>query len=138
MPAICEELFFRGYIQSSFEFKLTPFRSAFITAFFFGIYHFNPYGLLALIALGLYFGYAAYISNSIFVPVVLHFTNNFFAVFAFFVFGSEEFMESASVDPENIGIYISTFIILLTFFSLFIFWVNKNYHKFSKRERSEI
>lgn len=129
VPAVCEEFFFRGFVQSSFEYKLSPFWAAFITAFFFGIYHFNPYGLIGLVALGTYFGYAAYKSDSIFVPVILHFTNNFFAVFAFFVFGSEEFMESDAIDVENIGIHIFTFIILLTFFLLFLFWVNKNHNK---------
>ena len=138
VPAICEEFFFRGFIQSSFEYKLSPFWAAFVTAFFFGIYHFNPYGLIGLVALGTYFGYAAYKSDSIFVPAILHFTNNFFAVFAFFVFGSGDFMESTSVDPENIEIHISTFIILLTFFILFLFWVNKNHHKFSLKGRGEI
>lgn len=135
VPAVCEELFFRGFVQSSFEFKLSPFWAAFVTAFFFGIYHFNPYGLIGLIALGTYFGFAAYKSNSIFVPAILHFTNNFVAVFAFFVFGSEDFMESTSVDPENIGVHLITFIILLTFFVLFLFWVNKNYFRFSLKER---
>lgn len=134
VPAICEEVFFRGFVQSSLEYKLSPFTAALITALVFGLYHFNPYGLIGLIALGTYFGYAAYKSDSIFVPVILHFANNFFAVFAFFVFGSEEFMEATSIDPENIGIHLSTFIILLTFFLLFLFWVNKNYHKLSLRD----
>lgn len=137
VPAICEEVFFRGFVQSSFEYKLKPFLAGLVTATVFGLYHFNPYGLLGLIALGVYFSYATYKSNSIFVAAALHFVNNFFAIFAFFVFGKEEFMESNSVDPENIGIYITSFIILLTFFSLFIFWVNKNYHKLSLKDPIE-
>jgi hypothetical protein len=72
VPAICEEVMFRGFVQKSFEYKLKPFTSAFITAIFFGLYHFNPYALIPLIALGLYFGFAAYSSGSIFVPVSLH------------------------------------------------------------------
>ena len=127
VPAICEEVFFRGFVQSSFEYKLTPFWAALASAFVFGLYHFNPYGLIGLIALGTYFGYATYKSNSILVAVILHFLNNFFAVTAFFVLGNDDFMESTSVDPANIGIYIFTFIILLTLFLLFLFLVNKLY-----------
>lgn len=134
VPAVCEEIFFRGFVQSSFEYKFKPFIAGLVTAIVFGLYHFNPYGLLGLIALGVYFSYATYKSNSIFVPAVLHFVNNFFAVFAFFIFGSEDFMKSDSIDPEGIEIYITSFIILLTFFSLFIFWVNKNYHKLSLKD----
>jgi len=79
-PAICEEVFFRGFVLTSFNQKFKPFFSALITAFFFAIYHFNPYGSLALILLGLYFGFAAYTSNSIIVPMLLHFLNNFLAI----------------------------------------------------------
>ena len=45
VPAICEEVMFRGYIQRSFEFKMKPIWAVLITAIFFGVYHFNPYGL---------------------------------------------------------------------------------------------
>ena len=69
VPALCEETMFRGFIQKSFEFKLKPFWAALITAVFFGAYHFNPYGLIPLVGLGLYFGFAAYTSNSIFIPI---------------------------------------------------------------------
>jgi len=33
-PAICEEFMFRGFVQRSFEFKLSPFKAALITGFF--------------------------------------------------------------------------------------------------------
>ncbi|NMB81708.1 MAG: CPBP family intramembrane metalloprotease, partial [Ignavibacteria bacterium] len=59
IPALCEETFFRGFVQKSFEYRFKPIWSILLTALFFGIYHFNPYGLLALIALGVYFGFAA-------------------------------------------------------------------------------
>ena len=80
VPAVCEETMFRGFIQKSFELKIKPVWAALITAIFFGIYHFNPYGMIPLIILGFYFGFAAYMSNSILVPMSLHFTNNFIAI----------------------------------------------------------
>ena len=55
-PAICEEIFFRGFVQKSFEFKQKPFTAILITSLFFGLYHFNPYGLLPLMVLGMYLG----------------------------------------------------------------------------------
>jgi len=89
-PAICEEVMFRGYIQKSFELKYNKFLGALLTAVFFGMFHFNPYALIPLIALGLFFGYAAYKTDSIFVPIILHFANNFAAVILYFIFGDEE------------------------------------------------
>ncbi len=132
-PAICEEVFFRGFVLTSFNQKFKPFFSALITAFFFAIYHFNPYGSLALIILGLYFGFAAYTSNSIIVPIFLHFSNNFLAILAYFLLGSDELLNSKL--PENEAIaphYISLFFLTVIFF-IFIYLLKRNYHKFATK-----
>ncbi|MHB8579778.1 MAG: CPBP family glutamic-type intramembrane protease [Ignavibacteriaceae bacterium] len=129
VPAICEEVMFRGYIQRSFEFKLKPFWAALITAVFFGIYHFNPYGLLPLIGLGFYFGYAAYMSNSIAVPMSLHFFNNFTAVIFYFIFGQDDSL-SSSVD-KNFDLNSSLLILvaLIFLFGVVMYLINKYYAK---------
>ncbi|MEG8946230.1 CPBP family intramembrane glutamic endopeptidase [Rosettibacter firmus] len=130
VPAVCEEVFFRGYVQSSFEYKFKPFWSALLTAVFFSIYHFNPYGLIPLILLGTYLGFSAYMSNSIFIPMILHFTNNFLAITAFFVFGSEDLI-SSKVKPEGEIIpNLVSFVLLSILFISFIYYVIKNYQKF--------
>ena len=128
VPAICEEVFFRGFVLRSFEYKYKPAVAALITAVFFGIYHFNPYGLIALIALGTYLGYATYKSNSIAVPAILHFINNFVAVTAFFIFGSEDFMEPSELSPDSLPMVIAGFILLLILFTGFIYAVNRYYN----------
>jgi len=133
-PAICEEFFFRGFVQKSFEYKLKPLTAIFITSFFFGIYHFNPYGLIPLILLGMYLGFSVYLSNSIIVPILLHFLNNFISIIAFFVFGEDELMQSNFVDSEGINTHIIVLILLLVLFSAFVFYVKKNYTKFTNNE----
>jgi len=130
VPALCEEVFFRGYVQSSFEHKFKPLMSAFLTAFFFGLYHFNPYGLIPLIALGTYFGFAAYMSDSIFVPMTLHFLNNFLAVTAYFTFGSEELISSKVTPGSEIIPNIISFVLLGLLFAAFIYYIRKNYYRF--------
>ncbi len=125
IPAICEETFFRGYVQSSFSFKLKPFRAALLTGVFFGIYHFNPYQVLPLIALGVYFGYAAYKTNSIFVPMLLHFLNNFLAVLLSFSLGKEEISTPISVSFNDFKISAFTFIGFLIPFILIIIFTNR-------------
>lgn len=134
IPALCEETFFRGFVQKSFEYRFKPVWSILLTALFFGIYHFNPYGLFALIALGVYFGFAAYISDSIFIPMILHFLNNFMAVTAFMIFGDQELISSNVTPTEDILYHIITFAILLLLFSAFIYYVMKNYKSFQKRK----
>jgi hypothetical protein len=127
VPALCEETMFRGFIQRSFEFKLKPFRAALITAIFFGVYHFNPYGLIPLISLGFYFGFASYTSNSIFTPMFLHFFNNFIMLIAYFILGDKDLLDNPTA--KNIDIY-STFIlffVLLLLFSVVIYLIKRYY-----------
>ena len=133
-PAICEELFFRGFVQKSFEFKLKPFWAIFLTALFFGIYHFNPYGLLPLIVIGMYLGFAVYLTDSIIVSMALHFLNNFISVMAFFIYGDDELMQSNFVDIERIDTHIISFILLLALFIGFVIFVKRNYYKITNNE----
>lgn len=128
-PAVCEEFMFRGFIQRSFEFKLKPFWAALITALFFGLYHFNPYGIIPLIILGFYFGFAAYISNSIVVPVILHFLNNFTAVMLYFIIGDNELISSTPKTEVDIQAASITFISLLIIFSGVIVLIKRYYTK---------
>ncbi len=129
VPALCEETLFRGFIQKSFELKIKPVWAALITAIFFGIYHFNPYGMIALIILGFYFGFAAYMSNSILVPMSLHFTNNFIAIMVYFLIGNEDLINSKP--GTDIDIYSAVLmIILLTLIMIgLIITIRKYYSK---------
>lgn len=129
VPAVCEEVMFRGYIQRSFQFKFTPFRSALLTAIFFGLFHFNPYGLLPLAAIGLYLGFAAYISESLIVPIVMHFLNNFTAVLLYFIIGNDELIKSDVIDAEGLKSSIFLFIMLSLLFTIVIFTIKKYYSK---------
>ena len=130
VPAVCEEIMFRGYIQKSLGFKVKPFWAALITAIFFGFYHFNPYGLLPLICLGLYFGFAAYISNSLVVPIFLHFLNNFGAVVLFYIIGDDQLVNSDITGSEEIGSNIFLFVTLAILFAIIIIAIKKYYSKF--------
>lgn len=132
IPAICEEVMFRGYIQRSFEFKLKPVLAAFISAVFFGLYHFNIYGTIPLIALGFYFGFAAYTTNSIFVPMLLHFINNFTAVMLYFIVGEDELLSTTAAGDFQLGSTVTIFFIFLALFAGIIILIRY----YSKRRQS--
>jgi len=127
VPAVCEEVMFRGYIQRSFEFKMKPIWAALITAVFFGLYHFNPYALLPLMALGFYFGYAAYKSDSIFVPMSMHFLNNFVAVILFFIYGDDDIINSTVDKNFKLGPAVMMFAGLIILLAGVIFIIKKYY-----------
>ena len=126
-PSICEEVFFRGLVQKSFELQLRPWLAIFITSAFFALYHFNPYGLIALGALGVYFGFSAYISNSIFIPMLLHFVNNFSQILIFYLFGSDDFLETDIINESAFNFQLISFLFLLLLFVTFIYYVKKYY-----------
>ncbi|HKI78206.1 MAG TPA: CPBP family intramembrane glutamic endopeptidase [Ignavibacteriaceae bacterium] len=128
VPAVCEEVMFRGFIQKSFELRIKPIWAILITGVFFGCYHFNPYGLIPLIALGVYFGFAVYMSDSIFVSIALHFLNNFFAIMVFFYIGKENIISSTDSDPQDIMASFRAFLFLAILFSL-VLYVIINYYK---------
>jgi len=81
LPAIGEELLFRGVLQKIISRWL---RSAHwgiaITAVLFSAFHLQFYGFLPRFFLGLMFGYLLVWSGSIWLPVAAHFVNNAAAV----------------------------------------------------------
>jgi CAAX protease family protein len=135
VPAVCEETMFRGFIQKSFEFKLKPVWAALITAIFFGLYHFSPYGLVPLIGLGFYFGFAAYTSNSILVPMSLHFLNNFAAVILYFLFGNDELINTTVEGSADLKSTIISFVLLSIIFAGVIIFIKKYYSEERNRRK---
>jgi len=128
VPAICEEVMFRGYIQRSFGFKFKPHIAAILTALFFALYHFNPYGLIPLAIIGFYLGFAAYTSQSLVIPIIIHFLNNFFAVMLYFIIGDDELFKSNVSDAAALDANIIYFLILLIMFTALMFFI-RNYYK---------
>lgn len=129
VPALCEETMFRGFIQKSFELKIKPIWAALITAIFFGIYHFNPYGMIPLIVLGFYFGFAAYKSNSILVPMSLHFANNFIAIMVYFLIGNEDLINTKPGTDVDLNSAIIMIFLLSVLMAGLIITIRKFYSK---------
>lgn len=98
VPAFCEEFLFRGFVQSSFEKRLSITWAIVVTSLIFAIFHFNPFALFPLFALGAYFSYVVYLTDSIFNSVILHFLNNFFTITMFAIYKAEDVI---SAKPES-------------------------------------
>ena len=81
IPALGEELFFRGFLQQSLIKKIGNIHvSIFITAFLFSAIHFHFHGLFPRMLLGLVLGYLFYWSQSLWIPIIAHFINNAMAI----------------------------------------------------------
>ena len=83
-PAICEEMFFRGYVFSALENKLKLITAILLNAALFGVFHMSLAKFLATAFLGGMIAYIGHKSKSIFPGTVVHFMNNAFACIAMY------------------------------------------------------
>ena len=81
IPAIGEELLFRGVLQQLFAKWTGKIHLAiFISAFLFSAIHMQFFGFLPRLVLGLILGYMFYWSKNLWLPILAHFTNNALAI----------------------------------------------------------
>jgi membrane protease YdiL (CAAX protease family) len=81
-PALCEELLFRGYLQRQLERSLGIAGGIITIGVLFGLYHFRLSQALPLAALGIFLGWLAWRTGSLWVPIAIHFLNNGIAIAA--------------------------------------------------------
>jgi len=98
LPAIGEELVFRGVFQKIFTlFFKSGHLAIWVTAFIFSFVHLQFFGFIPRMILGVVFGYLFYWSGSIWLPVIAHFINNAFPVIALYFQGIGVIKESSDV-----------------------------------------
>jgi len=85
IPALGEELFFRGAIQRIFHEWKGVKTAIWVTAFIFSAIHLQFYGFLPRLLLGAFFGYLLYWSGSLWLPILAHFANNLIAVIFYYL-----------------------------------------------------
>lgn len=90
-PAICEEALFRGFTMTNLRRVSKASVAIFMSGFLFAFYHFQPFNIIPLIILGWYLGFIVYYSNSIWIGMICHFLNNFFATYFLYMYGKDEF-----------------------------------------------
>jgi len=77
VPAIGEELLFRGYLQKKIARKLrNPQIAILITAFLFSLIHLDLQAFIPRMFLGSLLGYLYYWSKNLWIPILAHFVNN--------------------------------------------------------------
>jgi len=134
IPAVGEELLFRGVIQRIFsEWTKNVHWGVWISAILFSALHFQFYGFIPRAILGAIFGYLLVWSGNLWLPVLAHFINNTVAVIAYYLYGEGVL----SVDPDKIGTNSDYHI--TTIFSIFLLiWMFWLFYNFEKRKRSEL
>jgi membrane protease YdiL (CAAX protease family) len=85
IPALGEELFFRGTVQGILRQKTRAYVAIWTTAFLFSAIHMQFYGFFPRMLLGAFFGYLLYWSDNLWLPIVAHFTNNAAAIIFYYL-----------------------------------------------------
>lgn len=83
VPAICEELTFRGLIQTGLKRSYGARHAVVWTGFLFALLHLNPWNFLGLWFLGVFLGYLRERTGSIRPAIMLHMINNTLALVVF-------------------------------------------------------
>jgi hypothetical protein len=104
VPALSEEFLFRGIVQRSMEVAAGGLRGAILAGVIFGAFHMNPFSLVPLIALGIFFGYLVYRSGNITLAVAAHFFNNFIACTASYLRLRDDFVALAPDRASSLGL----------------------------------
>lgn len=87
VPAIGEELLFRGLIQKYLQDIWGNVHVAiWVTAFFFSAFHLQFYGFFPRMVLGAFFGYLFYFSGNLWYASIAHFINNGFTLLMIYLF----------------------------------------------------
>jgi uncharacterized protein len=98
LAAFSEEILFRGVLQKILTSSIQNIHLAiFIGAFAFSFFHFQWSAFIPRLVLGLFLGYAMAYTKSIWVPILMHFTNNGMAVLLDFLFKRE----LINIDPNS-------------------------------------
>lgn len=80
VPAFCEELLFRGYVQRQAERGLGVIGGVLFSGIVFGLYHLRLTQALPLCVLGVYLAYLVWRTGSLWNAMAVHFANNAFSV----------------------------------------------------------
>ena len=86
IPAIGEELTFRGVLQQALTRKMkNPHVAIILSAAIFSFIHFQFYGFLPRMFLGILLGYMFYVTGSLWTSMLMHFLNNGTAVVLYYL-----------------------------------------------------
>lgn len=119
LPAIGEELLFRGVIQRIFTNWTKSYHwGIWISALLFSALHLQFYGFVPRMFLGVLFGYLLVLSGSMWLPVIAHFINNGVAVMGMYMIDKELLspeIEEIGSTPNSYYIAGISFVLIFAF-----------------------
>lgn len=115
VPGFCEEIFFRGFCQTSLEIRWGSKKAILWTALFFALLHGNPWYFHLYFLLGLFLSWIYSVSGSLWIPITCHIINNAWTYINHAL--GIEYPLKGFTDPHDLAL-ISAGIILTLFFTV--------------------
>ncbi|MGY8732084.1 MAG: ABC transporter permease subunit/CPBP intramembrane protease, partial [Pirellulales bacterium] len=103
VPAVFEELAFRGFMLSGIKSETKDWTAIFITAAFFGITHGILQQSLNAGMIGVLLGYVAVRTNSIIPTMIIHFMHNGLVILLDEFAASQEWLQTLQIEYDGIG-----------------------------------
>lgn len=130
LPAVAEELTFRGVLMNFFEVKGERLNAKgkrthlaiWCSAILFSAIHMQFYGFVPRMLMGALFGYMLVWTSNLWVPILMHFTNNAMAVILYFVALREGWdMEQVDAIGTNDTLWLGIVSIVVTIVGIYAF-----------------
>lgn len=119
MPAISEELFFRGAFQKVlFRLSHKPWLAILSSSLVFALLHGTLLKIIPIFVLGLLLGTVYHLTRNIWYNIVIHLINNSLALLAYYYSDRSSLMKKISDDTTTFPFYIVLLSIALTVFFL--------------------
>ena len=126
IPAIGEELLFRGVIQRILiSWTKNSHIGIIIAALIFSAFHLQFYGFLPRLVLGVIFGYLLFWSRTMWLPILAHFINNGIAVTVYYIYSKEVVEQDVDALGTGKGAVLLIFISAL-FMGLIMWYIYRN------------
>ena len=120
LPAVGEELIFRGIMQQGLQKKMSPHFAIWLAAIVFSAIHMQFFGFVPRMLMGVAMGYLFYWSGNLWYPIVAHFTNNALAVgMAYGI--QHNYVDSALEDSGTNNPTVAAFSLVFCLMLLYLF-----------------
>lgn len=144
LPAVAEELIFRGIIQKSLSTKLNGIATITLTTIMFTLMHGSLQQTVYQLIVGIMLSYMVCVGGSILYSIILHFFNNFF-VLLFSTFDIVSYLNAENTIYYNVFSQIFPFLLFLLGVVLvaILFWVlkylrNKNFFRYDPKAKKKV
>jgi membrane protease YdiL (CAAX protease family) len=122
LPAVSEEITFRGVLQQLFQGSKVSHLAIWCTAIIFSAIHMQFYGFIPRMLLGALFGYMFVWTGSLWVPMLMHFVNNGMAVLLYYI-ANRAAWDMDKVDAVGTGntLWLGVVSLVLTIVGIYMF-----------------